>query len=215
MRLIGTIAVVVGFLGAATTAAQRPPVPLTDAEKTIRAEKGAVLLAALKRESQIEPEQLAASIRAALLDGDAAFRELALATMAARTLVPTFTTSSAEMKREWARERPELQRLRPLVVRALDDENESVRREAVGALQSLDFDGTRAYGRWLSAETTESLTRRYRREASPTVRTVIVAVLGGSAKQNPAAVSLLRDATRDEAATVRETAARAMRDLKP
>jgi HEAT repeat protein len=102
-----------------------------------------------------------------------------------------------------------------MVVRALDDENESVRRGAVGALQSLDFDGTQAYGRWLSAETTESLTRRYRTEPSPTVRAFIVAVLGASAKQNPAAVRTLRDATRDEAATVREMALRAISELKP
>jgi hypothetical protein len=40
-------------------------------------------------------------------------------------------------------------------------------------------------------------------------------VLGGSAKQNPAALSALRAATRDEAPTVREMALRAMRELEP
>ena len=111
MRFVGTIAVRVGLLCAATAAAQRSTVTLTEAERAIRTEKGAVLRAALLRESPIEP---------------------------------------------------------------------------------------RPYGRWLSAETTESLTRRYRTETSPTVRAFIVAVLGASAKQNPAAVSTLRDATRDE-----------------
>ena len=215
MRFVGTIAVGVGLLCAATAAAQRSPVTLTEAERAIRTEKGAVLRAALLRESPIEPQRLAEAIRAALGDTDSAIRELALATVSARTVVPAFTTSSAEMKKEWERERPEVQRLRPMVVRALDDETEGVRRGAVGALQSLDFDGTQAYGRWLSAETTESLTRRYRTEPSPTVRSFIVAVLGASAKQNPAAASTLRDATRDEAATVREMALRAMSELKP
>jgi hypothetical protein len=215
MRLIGAIAVGFGLLCAATTAAQRSPVLLTDAERAIRAAKGAFLVAALKRESPVEPQQLAEGIRAALNDTDSAVRELALATVSARTVAPAFTTSSAEMKREWERERPEVQRLRPMIVRALDDENESVRQAAVGALQALDFDGTQLYGRTLSAETTESLTRRYRREPSPTVRSSIVAVLGASARQNPAAVSTLRDATRDEAATVREMALRAMNELKP
>ena len=185
MRLVGAIAVVFGLLCAATTAAQRSPVPLTEAERAIRAEKGAFLRAALMRESPIEPERLAEAIRVALVNTDWAVRELALATVSARTVVPTFTTSSAEMKREWERERPEVQRLRPMVVRALDDENENVRRGAVGALQSLDFDGTQAYGRWLSVETTESLTRLYRREPSPTVRTFIVAVLGGQRQAEP------------------------------
>ena len=212
MRRIGVIIIVFGLLCVATTAAQRSPVALTEAERAIRAEKAAVLKAALLRESPIEPQRLADAIRVALGDSDSAIRELALATVGARNLMPTFTTSSPEMKKEWERERPEVQRLRPLVVRALDDENESVRQAAVGALQSLDFDGSRLYGRWLSAETTESLIRRYRREVSPTVRAVIVAVLGGSAKQNPAAVSLLRDATRDDAAPVREMALRAMNE---
>ena len=98
---------------------------------------------------------------------------------------PAFTTSSAEMKREWERERPEMQRLRPMVVRALDDENESVRQAAVGALAIARF------------------------------RSFIIAVLGASAKQNPAAASTVRDATRDEAAMVREMALRAMSELKP
>jgi hypothetical protein len=215
MRLVGAIAVVFGLLCGPVTAAQRSPVPLTEAERAIRADKAAVLRAALMRESPIEPERLSESIRVALVDTDWAIRELALATVSARTLVPTFTTSSAEMKREWARERPEVQRLRPMVVRALDDENENVRRGAVGALQSLDFDGTQVYGRWLSAETTESLTRRYRSEPSPTVRSSIIAVLGGSAKLNPVAHSTLRAATRDVAPAVREMALRAMSELEP
>jgi HEAT repeat protein len=210
MRLIGAIAVGFGLLCAATTAAQRSPVPLTEAERAIRAEKGAFLLAALKRESPVEPERLGESIRVALVDTDWAIRELALATISGRVLV-----GSIEAKSESERERPELQRLRPLVVKALDDENDNVRRGAVGALQSLDFDGTQAYGRWLSAETTESLTRLYRREPSPSVRFFIVAVLGRSAKQNPAALSTLRAATRDEAPTVREMALRATSELEP
>src|SRR5687767_9137476 len=128
MRLVGAIAVGFGLLCGAATAAQRSPVPPTEAERAIRAEKGAFLPAALMRESTIEPERLAESIRLALTDTDWAIRELALATVSARTVVPTFTTSSAEMKREWERERPEVQRLRPMVVRALDDDNENVRR---------------------------------------------------------------------------------------
>ena len=215
MRHVGAIAVVFGLLCAATTAAQRSPVPPTEAERAIRAEKGAFLRAALMRESPVEPERLAESIRVALVDTDWAVREMALATISARNLVPSFTTSSAETRREWEGERPAMQRMRPVVLRALDDENENVRRGAVGALQSLDYDGTHAYGRWLSVETTEALTRLYRREPSPSVRTFIVAVLGGSAKQNPAAVSTLRAATRDEAPTVRELALRAMNELQP
>jgi len=215
MRHIGAIAVVFGLLCAVPTAAQRSPVPLTQAETAIRAQKGAVLRAALMRESPIEPERLAESIRAALADNDAAIRELALATVSARTVVPTFTTSSAEMKREWEQERPEVQRLRPMIVRALDDENEGVRQAAVGALQSLDFDGTQAYGRTLSAETTALLARRYGREPSPTGRVVIVSVLGGSAKQNPAALNTLRAATRDQAAMVRQVALKGMMEGGP
>jgi hypothetical protein len=213
MRRIGVIIVVFDLLCVATTAAQGSPVRLTEAERAIRTEKGAVLRAALLRESPIEPQRLSEAIRVALGDTDWAIRELALATVSGRTVRPAFTTSNAEMKREWERERPEMQRLRPMVVRALDDENESVRQAAVGALQSLDFDGAQPYGRTLSAATTESLTRRYRREPSPTVRSFIVAVLGASAKQNPAAVSTLRDATRDEAVMVREMARRAMNAL--
>ena len=215
LRRIRVIIVVFGSLCVATTAAQRSPVALTEAESGVRAEKGAFLRSALMRESPVEPQRLSEAIRVALGDPDWAIRELALATVSGRTVRPAFTTSSAEMKREWERERPEMQRLRPMVVRALDDENDSVRRAAVGALQSLDFDGTQPYGRMLSAETTESLSRRYRREPSPTVRSFIVAVLGASAKQNPAAVSTVRDATRDEAAMVREMALRAMSELKP
>lgn len=215
MRRIGVIIVVFGLLCVVTTAAQRSPLALTEAERAVRAEKGAFLRAALMRESPVEPERLSEAIRVALADTDWAIRELALATVSGRTVRPAFTTSSAEMKTEWALERPEMQRLRPMVVQALDDEDESVRQAAVGALQSLDFDGTQPYGRTLSTETTASLTRRYRREPSPTVRFFIVAVLGASAKRNPAAVGTVRDATRDDAATVREMALRAMNELKP
>jgi hypothetical protein len=151
----------------------------------------------------------------ALVETDSAIRELALATVSARTVVPTFTTGSAEMKSEWERERPALQRLRPMVVQALDDENEGVRRGAVGALQSLDFDGTGAYGRTLGADTTASLASRYGREPSPAVRSFIVAVLGAGGQHNPAALNTVRAATRDEAPTVREVALRAMKELEP
>jgi len=215
MRLVGAIAVGFGLLSAATTAAQRSPVPLTEAERAIRTEKGAVLVAALKRESPIEPERLAEVIRVALVDTDAAIRELAVATISARNLAPTLQRSSAEVKSEWERERPALQRLRPMVVQALDDENARVREGAVGALQSFDFDGTQPYGRMLSAETTVLLARRYGREPSPTGRAVIVSVLGGSAKQNPAALDTLRAATRDEAAMVRQVALKGMMESGP
>jgi hypothetical protein len=215
MRLIGAIAVGFGLLCAATAAVQRSPTgPLTDAEKAIRTEKSAVLRAALMRESPVESERLAESIRVALADNDAAIRELALATISARNLAPTFQQGSAKVRSEWERERPALQRLRPMVVPALDDENENVRQAAVGALQSLDFDGTQAYGRWLSAEATTSLARRYSREPSPTVRAVIVSVLGDSAKQNPAAVDTLRAASRDQAEIVRQAALKGMTELE-
>jgi hypothetical protein len=150
----------------------------------------------------------------ALVDTDFAIRELALATVSGRAVVPALTLGAAEMKSEWQRERLALQRLRPMFVQRLDVEHESGRRAAVGALQSLDFDGTGLYGRTLSAETTASLAGRYSRELEADVRSFIVAVLGAAARQNPAALNTVRAASRDEAATVREMARRAMEELE-
>jgi hypothetical protein len=46
MRRIGVIIVVFGLLCAETTDAQRPSIPLTEAERAVRAEKGGFLRAA-------------------------------------------------------------------------------------------------------------------------------------------------------------------------
>jgi HEAT repeat protein len=176
-------------------------------------DKVATLRAVATRQANLGAPEMADIVSQAVRDSDPSIRQLALATIASRAAAVGLVKSNSELKAQWQGERRELRTLYAFALGALDDADERVRYESVGALQALDFDGTAQYGRRLSSTTTSALIGHYPTEASPTVRSVIIAVLGGAASNNPEAGEAILKATRDSKPAIRQLAIRAIMEL--
>lgn len=120
-------------------------------------------------------------IVAALEDAAVQVRRDALSTISARASVLVGDQQPAADQRLAAFDR--LRALRPLVVRALSDEDARARTLAVDAIGYLEFDPTDSLGTDLSPDTVRLLARTYRGEVDPKVRATVVrafAVIGNT-----------------------------------
>lgn len=182
---------------------------------------GDVKVAHLRRlgvhESQVEPKALAATLRIASADLNAAVRAGAMEALAVRagSAPPRKGPSTDARTRSWQRVRTELLGLRSTVVDLLRDSGPDVRYRAVSALQALDFDGTGVLGQKLNPETVRTLGRRYAVEAAVRVRLLMVTVLRGTATSVPESHQFLRAAVRDSSAQIRHSALLGLMEVGP
>lgn len=188
-----------------SVAAQQP----TTAEEFQTAgpeERRSVMVKIIEHRSGLPAINVVAIIDVALRDSDPLMRVGALAALVSRAAAPRLVRGEAVLK-NWARDQPLLQGLRSEVISTLADPVERVRREAVGALVSLDFDPGTPGGR-LTSETERLLVGRFYADSDAGVRARIASGFASDTVPSSAQVQqLLSDAFSDVDRRVRHVAA--------
>ena len=186
--------------------AQQPPTTAEEFQAAGAEERRLAMIDIIEHRSDLPAGNVVGIIGVALRDPDPVMRVGALAAVVSRAAAPRIVRGDAVLK-NWARDQSLVQGLRSDVIRALADPVERVRREAVGALVSLDFDPQTLTGR-PAPETERLLTERFHADPDAGVRARIVSGFASDPTQGSALVQqLLSDAFSDGDRRVRQAAA--------
>src|SRR4051812_49105601 len=197
MRSLHTATFTSFFVAAAVAgSAQQTPITASGFASADTHEKGPVLVQLIRHQGGTAPEVTAEIIRLGLADPSSHIREAALGAVLSRAAGPHFDAGAAAAT-DWIADRDQIQRLRPQVMAALKDEDESVRIAAIQAAVGLDFAIATKHPE-LSNETARLLITMYHADKSGTVRAKIVGGLATDQTSNPKNVSQLLVAAFDD-----------------
>lgn len=196
------------ILIATPAAAQKSPRTAEEFNRAGASERRSVIKSIIEHQSSLPASNQAELIREALLDSDPIMRLGGLAAIVSRRIPGqgiTLTPAEAQLFGKV---------LRFHVIRALDDPSERVRREAVGALASVDFVTGAQHG--ITPDTERILAQRFYLDVDAGVRARIVSGLASeTGTLSSEAQRVLLDAFGDSDRRVRHTATFGVLRLEP